>query len=468
MKWIAFRARIIRMWKIPSEVDPRDFSSVHIILMNHLGDKIEASVVGPSITFFLRYLHEDCVYDLGLFDLLDNDGAYRSTSHNHCLRILFNTGLNQVSDKGFPREVFRNDLFDEVIRTNVDADSLTSCIGVLSAVAKERFYVHNNQRRNLFAIELCDEYGSYDCLLFDEHALHFRSFLSRNRAAQTVVVLQFVKINFYRGRVVLYAKGPATKLMFNPKGTDILKFRLRMQYIGICCSRATVASIASQNSFEGQLLGDCPPVTIEKLKDVQPGIYLVHASIVGITSNMSCFYDECSCKCPIFKEYGDYCCRVCGMSDGQVTKRYKIPVVVADASACLPMSLLDRDARALLNSSCAEVYGSISNFAVECSYPKILDKLVGGNYKMKIEVTKVFARRGLNRFIRRLTCQVGYVNGLSMLPSDDFCIPCGNQTNAANILGKRVICEGESSAGPNSSAKCCKLSLFVDEDDWDA
>ncbi|KAK7273569.1 hypothetical protein RIF29_14625 [Crotalaria pallida] len=426
MKWIAFRARIIRMWKIPSEVDPRDFSSVHIILMDHLGDKIEASVVGPSITFFLRYLHEDCVYDLGLFDLLDNDGAYRSTSHNHCLRILFNTGLNQVSDKGFPREVFRNDLFDEVIRTNVDADSLT-----MEAM-----------------------------IVFCSMSMLFTSdlFLSRNRAAQTVVVLQFVKINFYRGRAVLYAKGPATKLMFNPKGTDILKFRLRMQYIGICCSRATVASIASQNSFEGQLLGDCPPVTIEKLKDVQPGIYLVHASIVGITSNMCCFYDECSCKCPIFKEYGDYCFRVCGMSDGQVTKRYKIPVVVADASACLPMYLLDRDARALLNSSCAEVYGSISNFAVECSYPKILDRLVGGNYKMSapaLPSTEMTPTRAM-------------VNGLSMLPSDDFCIPCGNQTNAANIFGKRVICEGESSAGPNGSAKCCKLSLFVNEDDWDA
>ncbi|KAK7289891.1 hypothetical protein RIF29_03914 [Crotalaria pallida] len=336
MRWIAFRAKIMRMWKLPSLDEPGSYSSVHF------GDKIEAFVVGPSITFFLKHLHKGAIYDFGLFNVLPNQCSVRSTSHGFRLRLMFNTGLATVSDIYFPDPTINNHAVDEVLRTSTDAKSLSNCIGLLSAVSKDKSYLYKGKLTRVAVLELCDEVGSFDCLLFGQYAMEFYSYLAKQRCNQCIVVLEYAEIHSYKGRAVVYSKHPVSRLLLNPNIADVDNFRLRMLYSRFCRSKPTVAAVGSKNNFEGQLLGDCKSISVEQLHGVQPGIYRVDASIAGILPYKPYYYDECQCKGPIFPDLADFGCRVCGKSDARVARRLSAkpinPVNKGISSVCDPLT----------------------------------------------------------------------------------------------------------------------------------
>ncbi|KAK7291269.1 hypothetical protein RIF29_06273 [Crotalaria pallida] len=400
MRWIAFRAKIMRMWKLPSLDEPGSYSSVHF------GDKIEAFVVGPSITFFLKHLHEGAIYDFGLFNVLPNQCSVRSTLHGFRLRLMFNTGLATVSDIYFPDPTINNHAVDEVLRTSMDAKSLSNCIGLLSAVSKDKSYLYKGKLTRVAVLELCDEVGSFDCLLFGQYAMEFYAYLAKQRCNQCIVVLEYVEIHSYKGRAVVYSKHPVSRLLLNPNIVDVDNFRLRMLYSRFCRSKPTVAAVGSKNNFEGQLLGDCKSISVEQLHGVQPGIYRVDASIAGILPYKPYYYDECQCKGPIFPDLADFGCRVCGKSDARVARRFRIPIYIADSTSTLGVYLLDWDCRALLKKSCDLVYGPNDHIGLHDSYPGVFEALVGKLYCMKIEVTSLSHVEGvLNYFVRRLSAK---------------------------------------------------------------
>ncbi|KAK7287577.1 hypothetical protein RIF29_00858 [Crotalaria pallida] len=396
MPWIAFRARVIRKWKLQSFDEHGTCSSVHF------GDKIEAFVVGPSLPFFLKYLHEGSVYEFGLFNVLPSQTSPRATSHRFILRLMFNTGLAFVSDVGFPQPDINNDAVDDVLRTCGNAKTLSDCIGFLSAVSKDKPYLHNGTLTRVAVIELCDEVGSFDCLLFGQYAMEFYSFLASQRCRQSIVVLEFAEVHSYRGRSVVHTKHPVTKLSFNPSSATVDSFRLRwhlMLYSRFCRTLPTVASVGSRNNFEGQLLGDCKCITLQALHAVQPGIYRVDANISGIMAHLPYYYEQCQCKGPIFSDLSDFGCRVCGKVGAHAGKRFRLPIYIADSTGSLGVYLLDRDCRALLKKTCDDVYGLHD----DVSSRNDLEKVVGKFYNMKIEVTNLSHSDGvLNYYVRRL------------------------------------------------------------------
>ncbi|KAK7259883.1 hypothetical protein RIF29_25498 [Crotalaria pallida] len=274
------------------------------------------------------------------------------------LRLMFNTGLAPVADVGFPDPGINNDVVDEVLRTCGNARTLSDCIGFLSAISKDKPYLHNGKLTRVGVLELCDEVGSFDCILFGQYATDFYSFVASQRCRQSIVLLQFAEVHSYR--------------------------------------------VGSRNNFEGQLLGDGKCITVEALHVVQPGIYRVDATISGIMAHLPYYYDECQCKGPVFPDLADFGCRVCGKVGAHAGKRFKLPIYIADSTGSLGVYLLDRDCRALLKKSCEHVYGLHD----DDSSPKLLEKVVGKFYNMKIEVTTLSHAEGvLNYYVRRLTAK---------------------------------------------------------------
>ncbi|KAK7266692.1 hypothetical protein RIF29_19342 [Crotalaria pallida] len=61
LRWVAFRERITMLWKVPT--NPQIDGPYNLLLMDSLGDEIQASVYTPLVPFFSRYMHDGGTYD---------------------------------------------------------------------------------------------------------------------------------------------------------------------------------------------------------------------------------------------------------------------------------------------------------------------------------------------------------------------------------------------------------------------
>ncbi|KAK7267487.1 hypothetical protein RIF29_20161 [Crotalaria pallida] len=69
-KSISIRARVNMLWHVPMDPYSMISDGLHLILMDHMGDTIEATVKGPHVQFFLRTLHEGSVYEFSSFSVV--------------------------------------------------------------------------------------------------------------------------------------------------------------------------------------------------------------------------------------------------------------------------------------------------------------------------------------------------------------------------------------------------------------
>ncbi|KAK7256852.1 hypothetical protein RIF29_30389 [Crotalaria pallida] len=75
---------------------------MHMVSMDLCGDEIHASIYGPAVPFFSRYLHEGSVYDFASFQVVKAEGGFRLTSHPFKLVFLFSTLFERASSILFP------------------------------------------------------------------------------------------------------------------------------------------------------------------------------------------------------------------------------------------------------------------------------------------------------------------------------------------------------------------------------
>ncbi|KAK7260511.1 hypothetical protein RIF29_26609 [Crotalaria pallida] len=56
--YVAFRARVIVLVRVPTMRRVHSSYNIHMVLMDPFGDEIHAAIYGPTISFFARYVHE--------------------------------------------------------------------------------------------------------------------------------------------------------------------------------------------------------------------------------------------------------------------------------------------------------------------------------------------------------------------------------------------------------------------------
>ncbi|KAK7244344.1 hypothetical protein RIF29_39164 [Crotalaria pallida] len=113
-KGISIRARVNMLWHVP--INPHSLISdgLHLILMDAMGDSIEATVKGPHVHFFLRTLHEGSVYEFSAFSVVKYLENYRATNHPYKLEFQFSTIFHEVTCAAFPCWSLNNNSVDDV------------------------------------------------------------------------------------------------------------------------------------------------------------------------------------------------------------------------------------------------------------------------------------------------------------------------------------------------------------------
>ncbi|KAK7255867.1 hypothetical protein RIF29_29292 [Crotalaria pallida] len=113
-KSISIRARVNMLWHVPMDPYSMISDGLHLILMDHMGDTIEATVKGPHVQFFLRTLHEGSVYELSSFSVVKYPVTYRETSHSFKLEFQFSNNFHEVTTSAFPCWSLNKNSVDDV------------------------------------------------------------------------------------------------------------------------------------------------------------------------------------------------------------------------------------------------------------------------------------------------------------------------------------------------------------------
>ncbi|KAK7259360.1 hypothetical protein RIF29_24966 [Crotalaria pallida] len=301
------------LWKVPRLNSLHGAYNIHMVLMDSMGDEIQASVYGPLVHFFTRYMHEGRVYDFAMFLVTQNSLRFKATSHGYRLIFLFYTSFERVSSFTFPFYRMKPNSVDVVLGGAPEASILRDVVGVVTAVSSEKYYMNNGVRVKIIGIELCDEYGTFDCFLVDDYITEFHSHLSKRRDAHTTILLRLCKGQERKGRVVFYTVMHVSKLFVNPISPEILAFRKRMLLMGFSRSLALMPFEDSKSCVENELMGDFPPITLGLLKSVDnAGTYIVNGTIVGVSFVKKWYYYECSCKAVVTGDLPNLCCNICG------------------------------------------------------------------------------------------------------------------------------------------------------------
>ncbi|KAK7259357.1 hypothetical protein RIF29_24963 [Crotalaria pallida] len=198
------------LWKVPRLNSLHGAYNIHMVLMDSMGDEIQASVYGPL----------------------------------------------RVSSFTFPFYRMKPNSVDVVLGGAPEASILRDVVGVVTAVSSEKYYMNNGVRVKIIGIELCDEYGTFDCFLVDDYITEFHSHLSKRRDAHTTILLRLCKGQERKGRVVFYTVMHVSKLF--------------------------------------------------------AGTYIINGTIVGVSFVKKWYYYECSCKAVVTGDLPNLCCNICG------------------------------------------------------------------------------------------------------------------------------------------------------------
>ncbi|KAK7290066.1 hypothetical protein RIF29_04219 [Crotalaria pallida] len=383
------RARVVMIWTVPCI---RNFTlafNLHMLLSDSKGDEIQATVCGPHVQFFARSLHEGCVYDFAYFGLLRNLGKFRATSHEFRIKFRFFSTFEEIRTTNFPPYVLKPNNVDAVFNSDVATSPLMDFYGIITAISRESYYVHNRERIPVIGLELCDEYGNFDCLILGDFVHRFYTYISATNNAIITVLLKRDKAQECKGRFVTYTVFHVSKLFFNPTMPEVYQFRRRMLHSGFGRSVPMVSYAGSKVSIEDQLMGDFPSVCVGLLKTVnKPGYYTLTCYIADICQTTKWYYYECPCRA-ILRDPSITMCRICGSAVSKPVQRFRIPIVVVDSTASMTLFLLDRDARVMLKQSCSDIFPSPLPAVEPKVYRDFMSKLAGSQHRFKVEVSNV-------------------------------------------------------------------------------
>ncbi|KAK7259184.1 hypothetical protein RIF29_24784 [Crotalaria pallida] len=152
------RARVVMIWTVPCIRNFNLAFNLHMLLSDSKGDETQATVCGPHVPFFARSLQENCVYDFAYFGLLRNLGKFNATSHEFRIKFRFYSTFEEIPTTNFPPYVLKPNNVDSVFKSDVATSSLMDFYGIITAVSRESYYVHNRERIPVIGLELCDDY----------------------------------------------------------------------------------------------------------------------------------------------------------------------------------------------------------------------------------------------------------------------------------------------------------------------
>ncbi|XP_020970095.1 uncharacterized protein LOC107620097 [Arachis ipaensis] len=131
------KARIIRLWKVPSKFDKSKTAYLEMVLIDDKCDKIHCSVKNYLAKMFENDMIEEKVYVFSNFLIEESSGIYLPTTHVY--RITFKKEsriVNTINDRNIPDNHFNFLNHADILRQTNEKANLFDVIGLLTEKGK--------------------------------------------------------------------------------------------------------------------------------------------------------------------------------------------------------------------------------------------------------------------------------------------------------------------------------------------
>ncbi|KAJ1418044.1 hypothetical protein SESBI_16167 [Sesbania bispinosa] len=243
----------------------------------------------------------------------------------------------------------------DINKTNGFSDFLMDFMGVLTAVSEEITMNKQGRETRLMLLDLVDEMGSIRCVVFGDMVDNVAGFLTAPRNGLPVVIIQFAKVNTYKGQVGIQNVMNATKISWNPDIPEAIEFKNGL----------------AVHEIETDLDGD----------------FILLAIIDDVLQEDHWWYMSCTCMKALSFDYALPYCRDCKRVVFDMTARYRLKLLVTDGEDCIQVIMWDSDCFALFNKSCHQLLSEIKGDPTE-TYPSEIMDLIGQEFLFQVERKK--------------------------------------------------------------------------------
>ncbi|KAJ1423595.1 hypothetical protein SESBI_12218 [Sesbania bispinosa] len=346
-------------WNMCAVATPSDPYAMQMVFVDEEGGKIEAIVQKQYMKKFADCMVEGEVYRITNVGVCKNEGKFRAAGHDYKLSFTSCTNVTLCQD----------------------------FIGVVTAISEELNINREGRQTRLMLIDFVDEFGKIRCDVFGDLINVVMDFLALQQTGLHVVIIQFAKVNLYKGEVGIQNVMNASKILWNPEIPEAVEFKngLVVHEIETEVAISTITDRRRAPSMGEEFLKLHPKKWIGQLYDmVEEGYFIILATITEIVQDFKWWYMTCSFMKAVSFVEGLPWCKDCQKNVFDMTPRYKVKLFVSDGNDNAHFILWDLDCYSLVNQTCRHMLADIEGRPVGF-FPEEILNLVGKEMLFRIE-----------------------------------------------------------------------------------
>ncbi|KAK2413753.1 replication protein A 70 kDa DNA-binding subunit C [Trifolium repens] len=339
--------RVLRLWKVPTFLNPSEIGSIEMVLLDDKGGKIHATVKKHTLHPYIIVFQLKTKVKLSEGSSIDPYGLT----------------VTNISD---------------VCAHTHDYEFLVDVIGYLTGLSAEREYIRDGRITRMVVAEITDHSGKCEIALFGKYADDLTKKMDKLSGGLPIVVAQFAKVKIFRDKASLQNVMNTTRIFVNPDIAEVETFKNSVAVHGFeLDSSVPLIGQPAKPSFEEEFLRMHPKMNIVQLDSLEEGsVAVVCAEIVRVVDGSDWWYPACKCHRSVVADSGSYFCSVCDRHVFQVVPRFRVKVEVTDGGSCVVFVIFDSEMAYLMEKSCA-YFVSQSKVCSGASHPIEFDGLAG-------------------------------------------------------------------------------------------
>ncbi|KAK2415843.1 replication protein A 70 kDa DNA-binding subunit C [Trifolium repens] len=382
----SINVRVLRLWKVPAFLNPSQTGTMEMVLVDHKGAKIHATIRKGLVSMFDSKIEEGQVYNMSYFSIFPQSGSYRTTLHPYKLVFHSRTMVELSKSSDITEYGLSITTLAEVCSHTHDYEFLVDVIGLMTGISAEREYVRDGKLTKMIIVELTDHSGKCECALFGDYVDDLSKKMGKSSSGLPVVVIQFAKVKLFRETASLQNVSNTTRIFINPEIPEVEDFKNSIAVHGIDCD-STVPLIGQppKPSFEEEFLRILPrKIVSELVKFKEDGVFAVCAEVVRIVDGIDWWYPACKCHKAVVPDAGSYFCSSCAKHVFNVVPRFRVRIEVTDVKESAIFVVFDAEMSYIMEKSCS-FFVAQSKAVNAAPYPIEFDSLIGKKMLFSID-----------------------------------------------------------------------------------
>ncbi|WJX94470.1 hypothetical protein P8452_75884 [Trifolium repens] len=316
-----FEVRVLKKWALREYCSSGKLGDVAMVLIDKNCHKIQATIPNSLLAAFDGEIHEGRVYQMSSFTVCASTNSF-----------IPSFGFSLITT-------------DSVLEKRRSYKYMVDVIGVATHVKHDKKIYPDGKVTRSVTFKMNDERSAFYCELVGDLVDDFHKKVMSFKDGLPIVVLQFVRVTYLQGAVMVQGVDEVTKVFVNPWTAGVVDFRKRLiRYLSESSNYGGLIRRSALLPFSRNLefIKKYPIKTIFELKNNPTlGTFIISARMLDIVRLDPWWYPICDCP-EIFENYiGAFHCSKCRASKYIVAPKVRLTIEVEDITGYIVFNAFD-------------------------------------------------------------------------------------------------------------------------------